>query len=112
MIQIETIRKLLMGQDEFIEEFATASIESFGEFSDQMKVHLPARNQEAFRRAGHKIKPVAQMLDQETLLAAYEETKVRLNRDATDDEIQESMETLASLCEEIQQQFRAIIASL
>lgn len=112
MIDIETIRSLLMGQDEFIEEFATASIDSFGEFADQLKVHLPARNLESFRRAGHKIKPVAQMLEQQALLDAYEKAKVRLTNDASDQEIQNSVETLASLCEEIQKQFRAILASL
>ncbi|MGM0505754.1 MAG: taurine dioxygenase [Bacteroidota bacterium] len=112
MIQIETIRSLLMGQDEFIEEFATASIDSFGEFADQLKIHLPARNTDAFRRAGHKIKPVAQMLEQEDLLNAYEEAKDRLRSEATDEEVQDSVETLASHCEEIQTQFRSIIVSL
>lgn len=112
MIEIDDIRTLLMGQDEFIEEFSTASIASFGEFSDQLKMHLPARNLEAFRRAGHKIKPVAQMLEQDALLNAYREAKDRLKRDASDEAIQDSVETLASLCEEIQEQFRAIIASL
>ncbi|MEX1211595.1 MAG: taurine dioxygenase [Balneolaceae bacterium] len=111
MIDIQIIRSLLMGQDEFIEEFATASIDSFGEFSDQVKTHLPERNLEAFRHAGHKIKPVAQMLEQEALLNGYEEAKDRLNRDASDETIQDSVETLTSLCEEIQEQFRSIISS-
>lgn len=112
MITKEKIRSLLMDQDDFIAEFAEASIDSFGEFQQELRQHLPDRNMEAFRRAGHKIKPVAQMLEQERLLEAYETAKIRLDSDEPPDVIQDSVETLSAQCEEIQEQFRSILSSL
>ena len=66
---------MLYGEEKYIKEFAEAAISSFSEFSENYKKFLLARDETNFRKAGHKIKPVTQMLGLEQILEEYEHAK-------------------------------------
>jgi HPt (histidine-containing phosphotransfer) domain-containing protein len=53
---------MLFGEVKYVKEFADAAIISFDEFKNNFAQYLKDRDEVNFRRMGHKIKPVAQML--------------------------------------------------
>lgn len=91
-IDLEKIRALLYDDDGFIQEFSEAAIESFQEFSDNYEKHLLARNEPELRKTGHKLKPVALMIGVDEVVEEYENAKTLLHEDASDNELEESVE--------------------
>jgi len=112
MIKIETIRELLMGQDSYIGEFAEASISSFEEFSKDFSKHMISNDMEKLRRAGHKIRPVAQMLNIDQVIDEYERGKRFLENQPNPQEIEQSIQKMNDLCNRIIGEFKQIIHSL
>lgn len=108
LIRIETVRKLLLGQEEYITEFATASIQSFGEFSDAFTEALLQRNMEKLRMAGHRIRPVATMLEVEQIVEEYELAKELLENDADEENLGKSADAVKAVCDRIISEFREI----
>lgn len=98
-----------MDQDDFILEFSEASIESFSEFSTAFNKYMNERDLENLRRAGHKIKPVAQMLNADRIVDLYEEGKMLLTEDAPKEEIQQNVDQVGQLCSQIVEEFDEII---
>lgn len=109
IIKIDKIRELLMDQDDFIVEFSEASIESFSEFSTAFSKYMKTNDLENLRRAGHKIKPVAQMLDAEQIVELYEEGKMLLTEDAPKAEILQTVDQVEQICSQIVDEFDEII---
>lgn len=98
-----------MDQDDFIVEFSEASIESFSEFSTAFSKYIKANDMENLRRAGHKIKPVAQMLDADQIVELYEEGKTLLTENAPKTEIHQTVDQVDQLCNQIVEEFHEII---
>lgn len=109
IIKIEKIRELLMDQDEFIMEFSEASIESFSEFSTAFSKFMQEKDLENLRRAGHKIKPVAQMLNVGRIIDLYEEGKTQLTENAPKEDLQKTVDQVEQLCGKIVEEFDEII---
>jgi len=83
----QMIEKMMYGEEKYIKEFAEASISSFSEFKEQFSNHLLSRDIENLRRAGHKIKPAALMLNLKELMELYSFSKEQLENSADQSEL-------------------------
>jgi len=84
-----------------MKEFSEAAIISFSEFQENYSKFLLLRDEENFRRAGHKIKPVAQMLNLNQILDEYEVSKSLLWDEKPDKELEASAQKIDTICNEI-----------
>lgn len=73
LVSRTTIAELLFGDEEYVDQFIDASIDSFTEFRDHFKQSMESGNLNGLKNAGHKIKPVAQILKLDPILEIYEE---------------------------------------
>lgn len=100
---------MLYGEESYIEEFATAAISSFSEFSENYKTYLLARDETNFRKAGHKIKPVAQMLGLNQIIEEYEYAKTLLWDEKPDGELKQSADKIQDVCSKVIKELEAEI---
>lgn len=100
-IDIEKIRKLLYDDAEFISEFSEAASDSFREFSEKYEQHLLSRNEKEFRKAGHKIKPVALMIGVDEVVEEYENAKTLLHNNEPDKKLRESADKIKSITSDV-----------
>lgn len=89
---------MLYGEEKYIQEFAEAAISSFKEFSKNYKQYLLQRDETNFRKAGHKIKPVLQMLGLEQVLEEYEHAKTLLWDKKPEEELIQSATKVQKIC--------------
>ena len=75
LVDFTTLNEMLFGEKKYIREFAQAAIISFEEFKENYTLFLLKKDEVNFRKAGHKIKPVAQMLGIDIILDEYETAK-------------------------------------
>ena len=92
---------MLYGDEKYIKEFAEAAIGSFTEFKEDYSKHLLVRDETSFRKAGHKIKPVAQMLEVHVIVEEYEHAKTLLWENKSDDELQASSSKMNTILEQV-----------
>jgi hypothetical protein len=98
LVDRELVVELLYGDEEYVKEFAEASIESFSEFKENFKRYVRARDMENLRKTGHKIKPVAQIMKLDEMLSMYEESKTLLEEEASDQEINNLVDKMNKYC--------------
>lgn len=89
---------MLFGEQDYIVEFTDAAVLSFTEFSEHYQKHLLARDEDSFRKAGHKIKPVAIMLGLELIVDEYEHAKTLLQEEKSDAELKTSADKIREIC--------------
>ncbi len=92
---------MLYGEEKYIKEFAEAAISSFQEFSENYKLFLLERDETNFRKAGHKIKPVLQMLGLKQVLEEYEHAKTLLWDEKPTSELEKSAEEVQQICSKV-----------
>lgn len=100
-IDEEKIRDLLFGDQKYIAEFAQAGIDSFREYGDQYRHNLMALNEKPFRKAGHKIKPVSQMMGLDSVVEEYEHAKALLIQGKPEKQRKKSADRTEALIERI-----------
>jgi len=100
-IDFSELSKMLYGESKYIAEFAEAAMSSFREYDEHYRKYLLNRDEENFRRAGHKIKPVAQMLNVHDLLKEYENAKQLLWDQEKDELLQKSTQRTSSVISEV-----------
>lgn len=101
LIDFTALNEMLYGDERYIKEFAEAAVLSFSEFKTNYSKYLEQRNEDAFRKAGHKIKPVAQMLGLNGILEEYEHAKTLLWEDKDDSEIRVSITKMDKICSSV-----------
>ncbi len=111
-IDLDKIYSMLFHEEKYVIEFAEASIISFSEFSEHYSKFLTDRDIENLRRAGHKIKPVAQMLELDQILEEYEQAKQMLEDEHPENDLTESIERITKICEQIINEFEQIISDM
>ncbi|MEX0639006.1 MAG: taurine dioxygenase [Balneolaceae bacterium] len=109
-VEPELIYKMLFNEKKYVAEFSEASIQSFSEFRTDYTANMNARDLEDLRRAGHKIKPVVEMLHLGEILEEYENAKSLIVGNAPDDELNRSIEKMELILEEVIEDFRVILA--
>jgi len=107
-INPERVSELVLNDDKFIREFAEATEKSFSEFKSNYGHYLLKRDEEEFRKAGHKIKPVALMLNLEVVVDEYEHAKTLLWEEEERDKLARSAEKIDEICTKIIEELRTI----
>ena len=102
---------MLFGERKYILEFCNAAIESFSEYSIHYKLYLLERDETKLRKAGHKIKPVAQMLGLDNLLEEYENAKILLQTECSDQFLEDSVKRVDQIIEIVILDLKEIIAT-
>lgn len=98
LVDFSGLNDMLYGEEKYIQEFAEAAISSFDEFSENYKKYLTVRDEANFRKAGHKIKPVAQMLGLKSIIEEYEHAKTLLWDNKPDEDLQASSAKVQGIC--------------
>lgn len=108
LVDFTTLNEMLYGETAYIKEFSEAALTSFSEFQENYSQFLLARDEVNFRKAGHKIKPVAQMLGLEVILDEYEHAKSLIwdEKDLKDLEI--STQKMDKICEQVLSELKEI----
>ncbi|MEP0970387.1 MAG: taurine dioxygenase [Balneola sp.] len=101
LIDFSSLNDMLYGDEKYIKEFAEAAMISFSEFNSNYSKFLSKRDEENLRRAGHKIKPVAQMLGIQQLIDEYEVGKTIIWEEKSDEELNKSIERIDSICSQV-----------
>lgn len=101
IVQKQVIVDLLYGDEDYVSEFASASVESFTEFKTNFAESMQERDMERLRLVGHKIKPVAQMMKLDAVINMYETSKIMLEEEAPDREINKLVENMNKYCTQL-----------
>tara|TARA_R100000005_G_C4988159_1_gene195985 strand:+ start:1228 stop:1575 length:348 start_codon:yes stop_codon:yes gene_type:complete len=101
LVDFSSLNEMLYGEEKYIQEFAEAAISSFQEFSENYKKFLLQRDETNFRKAGHKIKPVTQMLGVEQILDEYEHAKTLIWDEGPQEELEKSADKVQSICSDV-----------
>ncbi|WP_242978871.1 taurine dioxygenase [Rhodohalobacter mucosus] len=109
LVDIELISEMLYQDEKYIKEFAGASMQSFSEFREQFRKYVLARDMEELRRAGHKIKPAALMLNLNVIIDIYEESKTLIEEDAPDAKLHGVADRMDAYCNQILDEFSNIV---
>ncbi len=103
-INPQKISDLLFNDEEYVAEFCEAGVSSFEEFMDDFQTHLLNRNMEDLQRAGHKIKPGAQMMGADDVIDEYEHAKTLLEQEVEKDELIKSADKMKNMCSTIKKE--------
>ncbi len=104
-VDVDLVSNLLYNEEKYIKEFSEASIESFTEFKEKFTQFFLAGDMDMLRQTGHKIKPVAQMLNLDELLVMYEHSKDLLATSNPMKEKEELVEKVVGYCDKVIHQF-------
>ena len=96
---------MLFGEKKYIIEFCQAAVNSFEEYAKHYERYLLTGDETNLRKAGHKIKPVAQMLKLQSLLEEYEDAKLLLQTGAEEYLLKESNDR-------VQKEIKIVISEL
>lgn len=99
---------MLYDDETYIREFASAAIQSFEEFSAHYTKYLLARDETNFRKAGHKIKPVALMLHIQEIINEYERAKNLLQEGEEHNKLQNSSHRMTKMIDKILEELRML----
>lgn len=111
-IDPDKISNMLFKDSEYVAEFCEAGVTSFDEFIENYRIHLLDRNMADLRKAGHKIKPGAQMMGADEVVEEYEHAKSLLNDNADDEELEKSVDKMSSICATIKKELTHLANSL
>lgn len=106
LIDFSGLYEMLFDEEEYIKEFAEAALDSFSQFSNDYAKYLVVRDEENFRKAGHKIKPVVKMLSVDPILDEYENAKTLLWEDRPDAELEKSIQKMQELCDRVNKELK------
>jgi HPt (histidine-containing phosphotransfer) domain-containing protein len=109
IVDFSSLNDMLYGDDRYIKEFAEAAITSFSEFKDHYSKFLSQRDEENFRKAGHKIKPVAQMLGLQQIVDEYEHGKTLIWEEKPDKELTDSINKIDAICSQVLKELNNMI---
>ncbi len=101
LVDFTTLNEMLYGETAYIKEFAEAALTSFEEFRENYSSYLLDKDEVNFRKAGHKIKPVAQMLGLGLIIDEYEKAKSLIWDDKNEDELKASCDKMNSICNQV-----------
>ncbi len=102
---------MLYGKKEYIVEFTDAAIDSFAEFNHDFNKYLTVGDLEGFRRAGHKIKPILELLGIEIMLDCYEKGKEILREENTEIGIEKIIDKVSKTTQQVIKELNEISAA-
>lgn len=108
LVDLTSLHEMLYGDENYIQEFSDAAVLSFTEFNEHYKKYLIARDETNFRKAGHKIKPVAQMLGLQLIIDEYEHAKTLLWDEKPDSDLEASVDKMNEINTKVLQELSEI----
>ena len=111
IIDFTTLNEMLFGESKYIKEFAEAALLSFQEFKENYTLFLIKRDEVNFRKAGHKIKPVAQMLGINGILDEYEHAKTLIWEEKPNADLGDSSQKMSTIIDQVLQELREVVAN-
>lgn len=111
IVDFTTLNEMLFGEAKYIKEFAEAAVTSFQEFKENYRRFLTARDEINFRKAGHKIKPVAQMLGLNMILEEYEYAKTLIWEEEDNLKLEESALKMDAIINRVIAELHDVIAN-
>lgn len=108
LVNRKMIADLLFGDEEYVDPFIDASVESFTEFRDHFGQSMRLKNIENLKSAGHKIKPVAQIMKLDPIIEMYENSKLLLANNATDLDITMAIDAMQNYCDELIEDLKSL----
>jgi HPt (histidine-containing phosphotransfer) domain-containing protein len=112
LVQFDSINEMLDEDPKYLKEFCEAGIKSFTKFRDDFKESMHSRDLEHLRKAGHRIKPVAQMVGVQQINDLYNEAKDLLNDEKEDEVIEASVTNIQGICNRIMGEFKRQVEKL
>ena len=111
IVDFTTLNEMLFGEAKYIKEFADAAVISFEEFKENYTLFLIQRDEVNFRKAGHKIKPVAQMLGLNMILDEYENAKSLIWDEKPDADLGDSSQKMSGIIDQVLVELKEVSAS-
>lgn len=108
LVDVSLVKKMLYEDESYVKEFANASLQSFSEFKESFKNFVMAREMDNLRRAGHKIKPAALMLNLNPIIEMYEASKTLLEENASTEELSIIVDQMDTYCDQVLYEFKEI----
>lgn len=103
-IDPQKIGDMLYDDPKYITEFCEAGLISFNEFIENFRTHLLDGNLEDLRKAGHKIKPGAQMMGADEVVEEYEKAKELLLGKGQKKDLKKSVIKMEQICATIKEE--------
>ena len=98
LVDKQIILDLLYGDENYVKEFAAASVESFSEFKNNFEQSVLNKDMETLRKTGHKIKPVAMMMKLDAILEMYERSKEYIEHEEPDSKLEAVTDEMNQYC--------------
>ncbi len=111
IVDFTTLNEMLFGEAKYIKEFADAAVISFEEFKENYTLFLINRDEVNFRKAGHKIKPVAQMLGLNMILDEYEHAKSLIWEEKPDVDLGNSSQKMSGILDQVLVELKDVSAN-
>lgn len=103
-IDPDKIKNLLFNDEKYIAEFCEAGVATIGEFVEHYRIHLGNRDMQKLRKAGHKVRPGAQMMGVEAIVDEYEQSKKLLQTKADETQLTASIAKMEEMCKTVQKE--------
>lgn len=100
---------MLFDDEQYIREFCETAMDSFREFSNKYETFLLNDDETNFRRNGHKMKPVAQMIGVDELVDEYEHAKTLLHVEGNRKERESSIRRIQELSNRVIRDLDSVI---
>lgn len=100
-VDYDKIDDMLYGDKEYIYEFSEAAIQSFEEFSNHYAKYILEKDETSFRKAGHKIKPIAQMIGISIIVDEYEHGKELIQDGAKEEDLSISAKKIKQIINQV-----------
>lgn len=108
LVDVDLVKQMLYQEEAYVKEFANASMQSFSEFKESFKLHVLARDMDSLRRAGHKIKPAALMLNLNQVIDMYEKSKKLLEENASTEQLADLVNEMNTYCDQVLYEFKQL----
>lgn len=108
LIDKQIILDLLYRDEDYFDEFVVASIDSFTEFKTNFQQSMQLRDLESLRKAGHKIKPISQMMKLNEILVMYDSSKKTLTTEGSDKLIDERIKKMNEYFNQLLKELREL----
>jgi hypothetical protein len=105
LVQFDQLNEILDDDPAYFTEICEAAIMSFTYYRDDYKQGMLSNDLKLLKKAGHRIKPVAQMIGVNEVITEYENAKKLLNNNTANKHIKDSIATTESLCNQIIDEF-------
>jgi hypothetical protein len=105
IVQFEQLSEIVGDDPAYFKEICEAAIMSFTYYRDDYIKSMQSNDLTLLKKAGHRIRPVAQMISVDEIITEYEHAKKLLNNNTANEPVNDSIAVTESLCNQIIAEF-------